>query len=249
MCVVSLAVFLLGIVSSTIEILYGAEERDPVLAQFEARYRAAKSLSATFLQEYSENGRVTRKEAGKSYFLHPGKMRWDYEAPEKNTFLADGKYAWFITPSDHTATRMPVKSSDDWRTPLAFLTGGTKLSRICLNVQPAADVLPKQSGNLVFRCELRGTRDVDSIGAGGGKEAVGRKEYSANGAGMVLFELSRQGELSRILVQEGAGIQLEFTFKDWQWDPVLPKTLFQFDAAPGMVIVTGPLPDSPGLRQ
>jgi outer membrane lipoprotein-sorting protein len=66
---------------------------------------------------------------------------------------------------------------------------------------------------------------------------------------MVLFELSRQGELSRILVEEGAGIRVEFMFKDWQWDPVLPKTLFQFEAAPGMVIVNGPLPDSQGLRQ
>jgi outer membrane lipoprotein-sorting protein len=50
-------------------------------------------------------------------------------------------------------------------------------------------------------------------------------------------------------MDEGAGIQVEFTFKDWQWNPVLPKTLFQFEAQPGMVIVNGPLPDSPGLRQ
>ncbi|MFI5096350.1 MAG: outer membrane lipoprotein carrier protein LolA [Candidatus Acidiferrales bacterium] len=223
--------------------LYGAEERDPALAQFEARYRGAKSLSATFLQEYSENGRVTREEAGKSYFLHPGKMRWDYEAPEKNTFLADGKYAWFITPSDHTATRMPVKNSNDWRTPLAILTGGMKLSRICITVDPAADVAPKQAGNLVFRCELRGSRDADSVGAGAVNQTGAAREHAAKKAGMVLFELSREGELRRILVQEGGGIQLEFMFKDWQWNPVLPKTLFEFEAPPGMVIVTGPLPD------
>jgi outer membrane lipoprotein-sorting protein len=243
MCAVCIALSLLGIASLKTEILCGAEERDPVLAQFEARYRGAKSLSATFLQEYWENDRVTRKEAGKSYFLHPGKMRWDYEAPEKNTFLADGKYAWFITPSDHTATRMPVKNSNDWRTPLAFLTGGIKLSRICITVEPAADVAPKQAGNLVFRCELRGTRDTDSIGKGAGNQTGVAREHAAKKAGMVLFELSRQGELSRILVEEGGGIQLEFMFKDWQWNPVLPKTLFQFEAAPGMVIVTGPLPD------
>jgi outer membrane lipoprotein-sorting protein len=249
MCTLLLALFLPRVASLQTETLYGAEQHDPVLAQFEARYRAAKSLSATFLQEYSENGRVTRKEAGKSYFLHPGKMRWDYEVPEKNTFLADGKYAWFITPSDHTATRMPVKNSEDWRTPLAFLTSGMKLSRICANVESAADVAPKQAGNLVFRCELRGAGSADANGAGAGKQGGGRRAHSTNGAGMVQFELTRQGELSRILVDEGAGIQLEFMFKDWQWDPVLPKALFQFEAAPGMVIVNGPLPDSPGLRQ
>lgn len=235
--------------STQLRAVNGAKVLSPVLAQFEARYRGAKTLSATFLQEYSENGRVTRKEAGKSYFLHPGKMRWDYEVPEKNTFLADGKYAWFITPSDHTATRMSVKSSDDWRTPLAFLTGGVKLSRICVDVGPATDILPKQVGNLVFRCELRGAGGENSDGGVVGQESGGKNQHSPKRAGMVLFELSRQGELSRILVEQGAGIQVEFLFKDWQWDPILPKTLFQFQAAPGMVIVNGPLPDSPGLRQ
>ncbi len=249
MCALVLVFFLPDLAFFQAQILHGAEPRDPVLALFEARYRAAKSLSATFLQEYSENGRVMRKEAGKSYFLHPGKMRWDYEAPEKNTFLTDGKYAWFITPSDHTATRMPVKNSEDWRTPLAFLTSGMKLSRICLSVESATEVSPKQAGNVVFRCELRGAEDADSSHEGGGKEASDTKKHAAKKAGMVLFELSRQGELSRILVEEGAGIQVEFMFKDWQWDPVLPKTLFQFEAAPGMVIVNGPLPDSQGVRQ
>ncbi|HXR33348.1 MAG TPA: outer membrane lipoprotein carrier protein LolA [Verrucomicrobiae bacterium] len=231
------------------ELLFGAEQPDALLAQFEARYREARSLSATFLEEYSENGKVTRKEAGKSYFLHPGKMRWDYEAPEKNTFLADGKFVWFITPEDHTATRMPAKKSEDWRTPLAFLTDGIKLSRICAAVEWAADVSPRQAGYKVYRCELRGAKDADSNPKGIGKEGGAAKAQAAKGAGSVLFELSPVGELSRILIDERAGIQVEFMFKDWQWNPVLPKALFQFVAQPGMVIVNGLLPDSPALRQ
>lgn len=244
-----LALFLLGWPSQKTELLFAAEHRDAVLVQFEARYRAARSLSATFLQEYSENGKVTRKEAGKSYFLHPGKMRWDYEAPEKNTFLADGKYVWFITPADHTATRMPAKKSDDWRTPLALLTDGIKLSRICAQVEWAADVSPRQAGYKVFRCELRGAETAEANREGAGRQSDATKLHAAKGAGAVLFELSPQGELSRILMDEGAGIQVEFTFKDWQWNPVFAKTLFQFEAPPGMVIVNGPLPDSPGPRQ
>jgi outer membrane lipoprotein-sorting protein len=244
-----LALFWPGWTSQKTELLFGAEQRDAVLAQFEARYRGARALSATFLQEYSENGKVTRKEAGKSYFLHPGKMRWEYEAPEKNTFLADGKYVWFITPADHTATRMPAKKSDDWRTPLAFLTDGIKLARICARVEWAADVSPRQAGYKVYRCELRGPGEADSLREGAGKQSGAAKVHSAKGAGTVLFELSPRGELSRILMDEGAGIQVEFTFKDWQWNPILPKAFFQFQAQPGMVIVDGPLPDSPGLRQ
>jgi outer membrane lipoprotein-sorting protein len=246
---VVLALSLLGWASQKTDELFGAEQRDAVLAQFEARYREARTLSATFLQEYSENGKVTRKEAGKSYFLHPGKMRWDYEAPEQNTFLADGKYVWFVTPEDHTAMRMPAKKSEDWRTPLAFLTGGIKLSRICAQVEWAADVSPRQAGYKVYRCQLRGAEDAEANREGGGKQRGAAKVTAGKGAGAVLFELSPQGELSRIQIDEGAGIQVEFTFKDWQWNPALPKTFFQFEAQPGMVIVNGPLPDSPGLRQ
>ena len=249
MSAVILALLLPGWVSQKAEGLCGAEQRDALLVQFEARYRGARSLSATFLQEYSENGKVTRKEAGKSYFLHPGKMRWDYEAPEKDTFLADGKYVWFIAPADHTATRMPAKKSDDWRTPLAFLTDGIKLSRICAQVAWAADASPRQAGYKVYRCELRGPGDANSLREGVVKPGGAAKASAAKGAGSVLFELSPQGELSRLLMDEGAGIQVEFTFKDWLWNPVLPKTLFQFEAQPGMVIVDGPLPDSAGLRQ
>ena len=223
--------------------LCAAEPHDDALVRFEARYREAKSLSAIFLQEYWENGKVTRKEAGKAYFLHPGKMRWEYEAPEKNTFLADGRYVWFITPADHTATRMPAKKSDDWRTPLAFLTDGIKLGRICAQVAVAADVPPRQAGYKVYRCELRGPGEVDSAHAGKGKQNATEKGHGGKGAGTVLFELSPQGELSRMVMDEGAGIRVEFTFKDWQWNPGLPKTFFQFEAQPGLVIVDGPLPD------
>ncbi len=248
MFAVLLALSLLGWASQKTKLLFGAEQRDAVLEQFEARYRTARSLSATFLQEYSENGKVTRKEAGRAYFLRPGKMRWDYEAPEKNTFLADGKYVWFITPEDHTATRMAAKKSEDWRTPLAFLTEGIKLSRICAAVEGAADVSPKQAGDLVYRCELRVTGNAESNRGGPGKQGA-TKGLAATGAGLVLFELSPQGELTRILMDEGAGIKVELAFKDWQWNPELPKTLFQFEAQPGMVIVNGPLPDSSVLRQ
>src|SRR5208337_3333713 len=197
MFTVILALSLLGWTSQKTEVLFGAPQRDAVLGQFEARYREARSLSATFLQEYSENGKVTRKEAGKSYFLHPGKMRWDYEAPEKDTFLADGKYVWFIAPADHTATRMPAKKSDDWRTPLAFLTDGIKLSRICAQVAWAADASPRQAGYKVYRCELRGPGDANSLGEGVVKPGGAAKASATKGTGSVLFELSPEGELSR----------------------------------------------------
>src|ERR1700684_2187378 len=82
--------------------------------------------SAGAAQKSPENDRTVRVESGVAYFRRPGKMRWEYAAPESNLFLIDGKMAWFYVPADHTVTRVPAKQSTDWRTPLALLAGETK---------------------------------------------------------------------------------------------------------------------------
>ncbi len=203
-----------------------------LLHEFEAKYRHATRLQCNFLQRYSENGRLARTEAGRAYFLHPGKMRWDYEIPEKNTFLVDGKFVWFYSPVDHTATRTSTKNSEDWRTPLAFLTSDMSLSRICSKIESAADPLPFTPGDFLFRCQLRSNEGKDSAAVR-----------------TVLFEITPVGDLARIVVPQEGGIQHEFIFKDWQWDAPVPKDWFVFDPPRGVVIVDGLLPTAPGVRQ
>src|SRR5271155_2837918 len=127
------------------------------VALLEARYRAANTTQAAFLEKYMESGRLQRVEAGQVYFRRPGKMRWEYASPEKNLFLVDGKTAWFYVPADHSVTRVPAKRSADWRTPLALLAGDMKVSRVCSRVTLAADEKPVNPGDAVLACQLRGT--------------------------------------------------------------------------------------------
>src|SRR5882762_7082491 len=129
----------------------------PLVSRFESRYRAAHTLQATFLERYSENGHVVRVEAGRAFFRRSGKMRWEYESPEKNLFLVDGKSAWFYVPADRTAFRVPAKQSTDWRTPLALLAGEVKLSRICERVDLAIAEKPEKDGDVVLSCPLKGS--------------------------------------------------------------------------------------------
>src|ERR1700756_1487322 len=136
----------------------------------EARYRAAKTLQATFLERYLENGRVLRSEAGTAYFRRPGKMRWEYQQPEKDLFLVDGKTAWFYVPADHTVTRVPAKQSEDLRTPLALLAGQMKVSRICARVDLASAEKPEKDGDIVLSCRLKGS--TTKAGQTAGKDAT-----------------------------------------------------------------------------
>jgi outer membrane lipoprotein carrier protein len=210
---------------------------------FESRYRAAKTLQATFLERYVENGVTVRTEAGTAYFRRPGKMRWEYEAPEKDLFLVDGKTAWFYVPADRTATRVPAKQSADWRTPLALLAGEMKVSRVCAHV----DVVPSErtlsENDVVLRCRVKGAprEDKDSKNPHGEDDTLSAPSGSQND--VVLFEIDRRtGELARLIVRQSAGVEVEFRFENWHLDPPLPESLFKFDVPPGVAIVNRELP-------
>jgi outer membrane lipoprotein carrier protein len=213
------------------------------VAKFETHYRSAKTMRANFLELYSENGQIVRSEAGIAYFRKPGKMRWEYQRPEKNLFLVDGKDAWFYTPVDHTATKIPARQSDDWRTPLALLTEGAKLSKICdriveANLPVSLEPNLAQRNGTGFECVL--------------KNSSAKTDHDSSGTSKMRVFLEVQtdtGELARVLIQSPGSVQTEFRFKDWEIDPPLAEALFKFSPPPGVVIVNGLLPSSPSVRQ
>ncbi len=171
-------------------------------------------------------------------------MRWEYERPENDLFLVDGKTAWFYVPADHTVTRVPAKQSADLRTPLALLAGEMKVSRICSRVELADAEKPLREGDAVLRCKVRGEKqnaasadDPDSVLGGGGTDAV-------------FFEVARDsGELVRLIVRQAGGIEVEFRFENWRFDPALPDTMFRFQPPTGVAIVNGELPVPGGKTQ
>jgi outer membrane lipoprotein carrier protein len=210
---------------------------------FEARYRSARTLQATFLERYSENDQTVRSEAGVAYFRRPGKMRWEYEAPERDLFLVDGKTAWFYVPGDHTVTRVPAKQSADWRTPLALLAGEMKVSRVCARVELAERERATGEGNVVLRCQVRGA-SADGADPHNDRQDADVPASPNGGKGdTVFFEIAREtGELARLLVRQSGGIQVEFRFENWHMNPSVPDSLFRFDVPMGVAIVNGELP-------
>src|SRR6202521_2912745 len=173
---VTIAAFALAGASLAALAAQKSADTEPI-RRMEHRYRAAKTLQATFMERYTENDRTVRIESGVAYFRRPGKMRWEYAAPENNLFLIDGKMAWFYVPADHTVTRVLAKQSTDWRTPLALLAGETKVSRVCARIKLAPDQPPEKPGDAVFTCTVRGTA---KSGAESTKQREGRSPASAS---------------------------------------------------------------------
>jgi outer membrane lipoprotein carrier protein len=165
-------------------------------------------------------------------------MRWEYERPEKDLFLVDGKTAWFYVPADHTVTRVPAKQSEDLRTPLALLAGQMKISRICSHVELAERESPLREGDAVLRCVVRGEKKA------AGSADQPDSALGASGTDAIFFEVaSDSGELARLIVRQAGGVEVEFRFENWRFDPPIPETMFRFEPPAGVAIVNGELLD------
>src|SRR6185312_15568094 len=91
-------------------------------------YNHLTSLRAHYVEHYTGMG-MDRTESGTLLLKKPGRMRWSYDKPVGKVFVLNGKYAWFYTPGDAQAQRIPAKQLDDLRSPLRFLLGHTQLKK------------------------------------------------------------------------------------------------------------------------
>jgi len=162
-------------------------------------------------------------------------MRWEYQSPETNLYIVDGKWSWFYVPADHTVTKVAAKQSSDFRTPFALLAGEAKLSKLCSGLERERLATPTHAGGVVLRCNFR---DVDRPSSQTGQAARAHEPYA-------LFEVdAATGELFRVVAYDPGGVQVEFEFSGWQFNPRLDKSLFQFQPQKGIAIVDGNLPDA-----
>jgi outer membrane lipoprotein carrier protein len=108
-----------------------ADQTAPELAQaLQRRYDSIKDFSADFVHTYQ--GGVLRKqltERGKMLIKKPGKMRWDYTAPEQKQFVSDGVKIYSYLPEDKEVFVGSVPREDEATTPTLFLTGKGNLTR------------------------------------------------------------------------------------------------------------------------
>lgn len=107
---------------------------DPTPAEFaqalQKKYDGIRDFSADFVHSY--RGGVLRKELtekGRLQVKKPGKMRWDYTAPEAKTFISDGVRIYSYIPADRQVLVTSVPKEDAATTPALFLAGKGNLTR------------------------------------------------------------------------------------------------------------------------
>ena len=122
--------------SVALVLLIGANGRaaDPTATELaeavQRKYDAVKDFSADFVHTYQ--GGVLKKqltERSQVLIKKPGKMRWEYTAPEEKLFVSDGLKMYSYLPQDKQVIVTSVPQGEQATTPMMFLAGKGDLTR------------------------------------------------------------------------------------------------------------------------
>ena len=187
-----------------------------VAEQVDTHYNRLHTLEAQFTETYRGAG-LSREESGTLWLKRPGRMRWEYQKPREKLFISDGKNAWFYVPSEAQARKTPSKKLEDLRSPLGYLLGKTKLEKEFEGLSFAPDVPPLSSGDVVLRGVPKFMQQVSQV----------------------VFEITPQNQIVRIVVDELDGSTTEYRFSEEKENVEIAEQQFKFSPPPGVEVIEG----------
>jgi outer membrane lipoprotein carrier protein len=186
-----------------------------LLKRVDTHYNQLASLRCRYVERYTGMG-MTRSESGTLLLKKPGRMLWQYDSPAGKEFVLDGKFAYFFTPGDAQAQRIPAKELDDLRTPLRFLLGHTELAR-----------------------ELSG---ITVIAADGGFSITGVPRGMEGKIQALSVTVTPMGVITGMKIEETDGATTDFAFSSIEENVPTRDGDFTFTAPAGVTIVNGGAP-------
>jgi len=184
-----------------------------IAGRVDAHYNHLTSLKLDYTERYTGMGQ-TRVETGTLLLKKPGRMRWNYASPAGKVFILNSKYAWFYTPGDPQAQRVPAKQLDDLRSPLRFLLGRLKIE--------------KELTNLTLEISQNSAK-IKGVPKG--------MEQRINA--MTLTCNPTTGILTGLKIEDADGSTTEFAFSNLQENIPLKDPDFEFVAPAGVTIIEG----------
>ncbi len=183
-----------------------------IVRKVDDHYNHLNSLSARYTEHYAGMG-MDRTESGALLLKKPGRMRWAYDQPAGKVFILDGKFAWFYTPGDPQAQRIPSKQLDDLRSPLRFLLGHTQLAK-------ELDTLTVTPDGPSFRI-------------------AGVPKGMAQRLKLLTLTVTPAGAIQAMRLEEVDGAVTEFTFSAMQENVPVKDSDFLFTPPAGVTVING----------
>ncbi|MBI1987523.1 MAG: outer membrane lipoprotein chaperone LolA [Nitrospinae bacterium] len=102
---------------------------EEIVDRVQKKYEGTQGFTADF--EQTTRLAAFKKEqvsSGKVFMKKPGRMRWEYQSPEKQLIVSDGDTLWIYNASLHQVIENKLSKAYDSKTPGLFLTGMGKLT-------------------------------------------------------------------------------------------------------------------------
>ena len=191
---------------------FAATPAEHLARRVEEHHRRTRDLVARFTQTY-RSGLLGREsvERGRVSLKRPGLMRWEYEQPERKTFVSDGHRFFFYVPADR---QVIVKETRDERSlPSQLLSGGEILASFEVSLEPEA------SGGL-SRLRLVPREDDAEVA-----EAV--------------LVLDAEARIRAIEIKDAQGSRSRFDFAEVRENVDLKDSVFEFVMPKGVEVIQG----------
>ena len=185
-----------------------------VLNRLQRHYRDTNSFTAKFTEEIATVGAPKRQRQGTVSFRKPGRMRWEFSDPEKQTIVSDGETLYSYDPDLNQVLETPLKHALKSSSATSFLLGIGNINRDF----KAAFANPSTPTGLV---DL-----ILDAKTGGYKIEIGLDPATYN---LITLTLTDQlGDVTKI------------AFSDVRDNVELPDSNFAFNAPAGADVVTAP---------
>ena len=191
------------------------------LAQsLQRHYDGVKDFSASFTHSYQ--GGVLRKqitERGRLLVKKPGKMRWEYTAPEEKLFVSDGIKMYSYVPQDKQVIVTSVPRDEGATIPALFLAGRGNLIR---DFTPSLVQVPAG-----FPGDVRALKLVPK---------AAQRDYDW----LILVVDPRRLDLRGLVTSDAQGGTSSFSFANLKENVRLADKEFAFKIPRGVDVVTEP---------
>ncbi len=103
---------------------HAEDNLDTVLDGVQKKYEQINSFYALFTQE-SEVKALDKVQTaqGEVWFKKPGKMRWNYNTPNMDQIVSDGKTLWFYDQEENQVIETPLDQVSDTGSSTTLLSG------------------------------------------------------------------------------------------------------------------------------
>jgi len=214
-------VFTLFLILFVFAIHTSAQEKnlDSVIDGIQKKYEQINNFQAFFTQESEVKALdKVQKAQGEVWFKKPGKMRWNYDTPNKDQIVSDGKTLWFYDEDEEQVIETPLAQVSETQSTTTLLSGLGNIKKL-FNASFAEPGEINPNGGYLVDLVPKGDEEYNKVTI-----SVDKKDMMVN----TIFLYDPFGNLTTIKLA------------DIKTDTGVSDSLFDFKAPDGTEVVKPP---------